>query len=50
MVIEPVFSAAKAATLRERTRVSTIRMDKNRFMANFLSVFNLIYDRTQSGA
>jgi hypothetical protein len=40
MVIEPVFSAAKAVTPRERTRVNTIRIDKNFFMVNFLSENN----------
>jgi hypothetical protein len=38
MVIEPVFSAAIAVTPRERTRVSTKRIDKNFFMVTFLSI------------
>ena len=37
MVIEPVFSAAKAVMLKEKTIANTIRIDKNFFIVNFLS-------------
>jgi hypothetical protein len=37
MVMEPVFSVANAVMPRERTIVSTIRIDKNFFMVFFLS-------------